>query len=120
MKQIFTVIMMTTILSLFSLSATDRHERQVYTHSAESTIMGQVVDTHDYFPVISAYITITDGSSNIRYGINTNDNGLFEFPDVPYGDYIVRIKTFGYRDKVMKLHVSENQTDIGLLEIDKR
>lgn len=107
MKRFFTVVVFTAILGVTTLSAGPKG----------SVIMGQVVENDNYTPVASAVVSLIDSNNAFIGNVSTNDNGLFELTDIPYGDYSVRVSYYGCIDQMIRVSVSANQTDLGVLEV---
>lgn len=47
----------------------------------------------------------------------TKDDGTFVLGDLQPGDYKVRIKAQGYEDKLQSVHLTEDQTDLGVIRL---
>ncbi len=68
-------------------------------------IEGLVIDSETEEPVRNVNITTTPPTHSIL----TNDNGEFEFDEIPTGSYSVKASKPGYRDKTVSVSVREDR-----------
>jgi len=78
------------ILFLFSVSS-------ILSQTSTGRISGTIVDKSTQMPIEAADVTLLNAKdSSIVKGIATDNQGRFEFSDVPFGQYVVRANVVGY------------------------
>ena len=71
----------------------------VYVHSARATVFGNVrgiVHDPQHRPVANASVQIKSANSDWSQTVQSNDDGEFSFPAVPFGDYTVSVTASGF------------------------
>lgn len=82
--------------------------------SAQGKVTGYVFDSQSGDPLPAANVYI-DGTN---YGAATDHNGKFTIPSIPVGDYTLRARYIGYREKEVKVAVQVDQTTEVLINLD--
>jgi len=82
--------------------------------AASSNIKGTVVDADSKTPLISVNITIfRSGSEKLIGGTTSNKNGLFIFPSVEEGAYLIKISFVGYKTYKRELTLKGTPVNLG-------
>jgi hypothetical protein len=71
----------------------------VYVHPAGATVFGTVrgiVHDPQHRPVAGASVVLKSATSDWSQAAQTNDDGEFSFPTVPFGDYSVTVTSSGF------------------------
>jgi hypothetical protein len=71
----------------------------VYVHAAEATVFGTVrgiVHDPQHRPVAGVSVVLKSATSDWSQATQTNDDGEFSFPTVPFGDYSVTVTASGF------------------------
>lgn len=109
MKKILAIITLTVVFGINSINATPQTQK--------SAIMGQLVDIENYAPITSAEVTINTPNSVITKNVKTDDNGIFELDEIPYGDCVISISYQGRKQVSFNISVNDRTTDMGIIEI---
>lgn len=64
-----------------------------------------------------AFASVLIESNEFRKGTSTDQNGEFEIKDVPYGEYIVKASSVGYKTYSQSLTVKESSSNIEPIEL---
>ncbi len=107
MKSIFTAIIIMAMAS-FNLFAAKN----------QSQIRGQVRDKADQNPIEFATVSIHKQDSTILGGATTDVNGNFTISNIPFGNYILKVSFIGYKTYIMDLDLNEQNSSIGVIEIE--
>ena len=83
--------------------------------SQQGRVGGIIVDKSDQTPIIGATIFIK--GSSISKGKSTNENGLFSFDSIPYGEYILEITSVGFAKIEKKINVDKPRNFTGRIEM---
>lgn len=94
----FSISIIFTVLMMFACSK-DAMEGDTF-----GTIEGSIIDSESEEPVRNVNITTTPPTNSIL----TDDNGEFEFSNIPTGNYTVNASKPGFRDKSVSISVREN------------
>jgi hypothetical protein len=88
----------------------------VYAEAENGSITGVIVDDSTTAPVSYASVALLSAAdSSILNGMITNDQGKFQFNDIPYGKYNLKVTFVGYKPVVIKnLEVSKKNKTIDL------
>ncbi|HLV70696.1 MAG TPA: TonB-dependent receptor [Xanthomarina sp.] len=74
-----------------------------------ATVTGTVTDNNQ-MPIIGANLSL----KNTSKGVQTNENGIFEMPNLESGDYVLTLSYLGFKTKDIALSISNNQNlDLG-------
>jgi len=65
--------------------------------STQGSITGVVTDPRGA-AVVAASVTVTETNTNIRRTTTTNGSGLYNFPDLPPGTYMVSVSAPGFKE----------------------
>ena len=90
------------------------------TSSSFATIFSQVQGiVHDpqHRPIAGVTVTIRAGHSDFTASGVTDQNGAFNIPSVPLGDYVVAVKQTGFRPLEQELTLASNTSPILHLEL---
>ena len=60
-------------------------------------------------PIAHAEVDLLNGGSEVSGGVLTNDRGDFIMPNVPTGQYEIRVKSAGYVTSAQQLIVTKNR-----------
>ncbi len=107
MKRIFTAIIIMAMAS-FNLFAAKN----------QSQIRGQVRDKADQNPIEFATVSVHKQDSTILGGATTDVNGNFTISNIPFGNYILKVSFIGYKTYIMDLDLNEQNSSIGVIEIE--
>ena len=88
----------------------------VYAETENGSITGIIVDDSTTTPVSYASVALLNAAdSSLLNGMITNDQGKFQFNDLPYGKYNLKVTFVGYKPVVIKdLEVSRQNKTIDL------
>ncbi len=88
----------------------------VYAETENGSITGIIVDDSTTAPVSYASVALLSAAdSSILNGMITNDQGKFQFTDLPYGKYNLKVTFVGYKPVLIKdLEVSRQNKTIDL------
>jgi hypothetical protein len=88
----------------------------VYGEADNGSITGVIVDDSTTAPVSYASVALLSAAdSSVLNGMITNDQGKFQFNDIPYGKYNLKVTFVGYKPVVIKdLEVSRKNKTIDL------
>ena len=94
----------------------------VYAETENGSITGIIVDDSTTTPVSYASVALLSAAdSSILNGMITNDQGKFQFNDLPYGKYNLKVTFVGYKPVVIKdLEVSRQNKTIDLQNLKIR
>ena len=70
-----------------------------FAQAVNGTIVGTVTDASGG-AVANAKVTITEANTKVSHTKNTNEAGLYEFPDTPPGTYEVSVEMPGFKKEV--------------------
>lgn len=74
-----------------------------------ATITGTVVDPTGA-SIAHAVVELNSGSE--KYQIQADDAGLYKFPNLPVGEYTVKVTMPGFKSRIVKsIHLSEREPD---------
>lgn len=82
-------------------------------------VRGKVFDSETFSPIASAKVQIPTKDTTVFYRALTDENGIFQIPNVPVGKYSVVVTIIGYEDKLITIEVNsgkETIVDIPLVE----
>ncbi len=84
------------------------------------TITGRIIDKKTSEPVSYASVAlINENDTSIMTGVISNDKGIFELTDVPYGKYTVRVSFIGYKStEVNDIEISRKNKKIELSSME--
>lgn len=77
-----------------------------YSQAVNATLLGSVTDSTGAV-IAGAKVVVTEVNTNISHTGKTNESGNYTFPDLPPGDYSVRVEIAGFK--------VETRTNIALL-----
>src|SRR5271166_3165988 len=77
-----------------------------YSQAVNATLLGAVTDSTGAI-IPNAKVVVTEVNTNISHTGKTNESGNYTFPDLPPGDYSVRVEIAGFK--------VETRTNIALL-----
>jgi ferric enterobactin receptor len=88
----------------------------IYAETENGSITGVIVDDSTTTPVSYASVALLSAAdSSLLNGMITNDQGKFQFNDLPYGKYNLKVTFVGYKPVVIKdLEVSRQNKTIDL------
>ncbi|WCL80416.1 TonB-dependent receptor [Saprospira sp. CCB-QB6] len=66
---------------------------------AQTTVLGQLVDTENKKPLEFATVSLYNLSDSLITGGITDMDGNFRIPGLPYGDYYAKLNFMGYEEK---------------------
>jgi ferric enterobactin receptor len=94
----------------------------VYAETENGSITGVIVDDSTTTPVSYASVALLSAAdSSLLNGMITNDQGKFQFNDLPYGKYNLKVTFVGYKPVVIKdLEVSRQNKTIDLQNLKIR
>jgi ferric enterobactin receptor len=94
----------------------------VYAETENGSISGIIVDDSTTTPVSYASVALLNAAdSTILNGMITNDQGKFQFTDLPYGKYSLKVTFVGYKPVVIRdLEVSRQNKTIDLQSLKIR
>lgn len=100
------------ILSLFILSLTPEF---VIAHTpGTGTFSGRIVDSESGEPVGLAYLLIEE----IHFWKQVNNDGSFEFDNIPTGRHVVRTYRLGYQEKFQNIEIHKDHPHHYLIELE--
>ncbi len=67
----------------------------VYAQAVNGTVVGTIKDESGAV-VPDAQVTITETSTNVSRSVNTDANGYYSFPNLPPGNYDVKVAKQGF------------------------
>jgi hypothetical protein len=70
-----------------------------YSQAVNATLLGTVTDASGA-TVASAKVTLTESNTNVSRTAQTNESGNFVFPDLPPGNYFVKVEMAGFKEGV--------------------
>ena len=101
------LIILTTILSVILLPS-----------FALQTIRGRIVDGSSQEPLDFVNVAlIKDADVVPTAGVVSDENGRFELPRIPNGNYLLRISFVGYNTIEIPLKVGDKALDMGLIKL---
>ncbi len=94
----------------------------VYAETENGSITGIIVDDSTTVPVSYASVALLNAAdSSLLNGMITNDQGKFQFTDLPYGKYNLKVTFVGYKPVFIKdLEVSKQNKTIDLQNLKIR
>jgi hypothetical protein len=94
----------------------------VYAETENGSITGVIVDDSTTAPVSYASVALLSAAdSSLLNGMITNDQGKFQFNDLPYGKYNLKVTFVGYKPVLIKdLEVSRQNKTIDLQNLKIR
>src|SRR5665647_377691 len=94
----------------------------VYAETENGSITGVIVDDSTTTPVSYASVALLNAAdSSLLNGMITNDQGKFQFKDLPYGKYNLKVTFVGYKPVVIKnVEVSRQNKTIDLQNLKIR
>jgi len=94
----------------------------VYAETENGSITGVIVDDSTTTPVSYASVALLSAAdSSLLNGMITNDQGKFQFNDLPYGKYNLKVTFVGYKPVLIKdLEVSKQNKTIDLQNLKIR
>lgn len=84
------------------------------------TLYGKLVDAQTNAPVEYASVAILrSADSSVVTGMLSKANGDFNFPEIPLGQYLVKVNFIGYETvyKTVTLNAKSNNIDVGNLKL---
>lgn len=84
---------------------------EVFAQSNTAIISGSIYDENA--PIAYVNIVALKGDSTYIEGTVTDENGLFAFATIPYGNTILKISYIGYESKVLNIDVNSKLNDVG-------
>ncbi|GAB1417228.1 outer membrane beta-barrel family protein [Paludibacter sp.] len=82
------------------------------------TIKGKIVDSKTSQPLDFVNIALhKEDDAAPTTGVVSDENGQFELPKVPKGNYILKISFIGYNSIELPLRVSERDLNMGLIKL---
>ncbi|NJK84850.1 MAG: TonB-dependent receptor [Bacteroidales bacterium] len=86
------------------------------TEGENGTITGRIIDNTSSQPVSFASVVLVNlNDTAIVSGVITDDNGLFQIKDIPFGKYKLRVSFIGYKTEwVNDIEVSRAQKTVAL------
>lgn len=84
---------------------------EAFAQSNTAVISGSINDTDGPIAYVNI-VTLTEDSVYID-GTVTDENGLFSFDAIPYGNKILKISYVGYETKVLNINVNSKQHNVG-------
>jgi outer membrane receptor for ferrienterochelin and colicin len=85
---------------------------------SQSSLKGIVFDANDKKPIENAVVKIkSEKDSSVVYGMATNSDGKFEFKDVVFSNYKLRVSYIGYSDFTFEVKVNKSSpnADLGII-----
>src|SRR5271168_5116427 len=70
-----------------------------YSQAVNATLLGTVTDSTGSI-VPNAKVVVTEVNTNISRTGGTNESGNFTFPDLPPGNYSVRVEIAGFKAEI--------------------
>lgn len=83
-----------------------------------SEIKGTVLDSKNT-PVAYATVSIHLSDSTIVSGATTSDDGTYVIPNIPFGEYTLRVSFIGYKESSMNIVVDKPDTKIEPIIIEE-
>lgn len=81
-----------------------------------SGVTGKVLDNKTQKPLAKVIVSI----QNTNLTQITNEAGLFVFNNVPEGQQLLQVKSFGYKDQFLQIEIIKNQIiDLGVVVLDE-
>jgi len=74
------------------------------TLKAQVTVSGHILSATDKTPLVGATIFIND----LKTGTVTDENGAFEFPNLPKGNFLAEVSSIGFAKIVVKIKTSDD------------
>ncbi|MFQ3545546.1 carboxypeptidase regulatory-like domain-containing protein [Halobacillus rhizosphaerae] len=81
-------------------------------------VIGQVVDQETTFPITGALVELINTAGTIIASFTTDEEGLFNFEDVPEGTYRLRISKIGYETETVVIEVMNGETTYVRIELE--
>ena len=85
------------------------------------TISGTVIDQKSQTPLPYVTVVIKDVSDNVLTGGITNESGVFEIADIPFGKNTISIQYIGYKSYNTTIEVSKKKrkVDLGSIQLEE-
>lgn len=74
-------------------------------------VRGQMIDQKTEDPIEKVELTLINAKTKAQYTSETNDEGQFEFKNVPLGEYEFHVSDKDYNDNKFNIELNEEHTD---------
>jgi len=82
----------------------------IFAQQPTATLTGVLTDGNGAV-VTGASVTVTNSATNLSRTVTTNENGVYNFPDLPVGSYEIAINASGFtRTKIINVDLTVGQT----------
>jgi len=71
--------------------------------SQNSSISGKISSNSEVLPYVNVYLKKT------KFGVSTDENGLYDLKNIPKGNYTLIISSIGYQTKSIKITIGNTQ-----------
>ncbi len=78
------------------------------------TISGTVIDKNLKQPIPYATIVVNDGANKLVSGGITKEDGTFLIPDIPNGNYTLKVQFIGYTSYTQPIEISRKNKDVNV------
>jgi len=82
------------------------------------TIKGKIVDSANQTPIDFVNVALyKTNSATPAAGVTSDNNGNFQLPQVPNGNYTLKVSFVGYNTLNLPLHVDGKELNIGIIKL---